>query len=234
MFRAETRVSDVPSLAQNGSLTEKNFLVMLDIVLVDTVRIASAVDTRLDVGDYMISCQDALHTGIRARDGRCVISSVVNRMAPYDWTFFQAALEKVSLWLHFNYGRWITDMDDTKGATKSSIPFRTGFFSRQISTYCLINTWVSVNLDDNDKITVFGVDLLGIDGRILYPFCRDPTNPHHSRNMRRAGEPVFEHDFPQGTDMMGEIREGPYAQERLEMEFAWRLSEELPIGVFYY
>jgi hypothetical protein len=41
--------------------------------------------------------------------------------------------------------------------------------------------------------------------------------------MRGAGEPIFEHEFPPGTDMMGEIREGPYAQERLEMEVASRL-----------
>ena len=42
--------------------------------------------------------------------------------------------------------------------------------------------------------------------------------------MRGAGEPIFEQDFPPGTDMMTEILEGPYAQERLEMIFAWRLQ----------
>ena len=84
---------------------------------------------------------------------------------------------------------------------------------------------------------VFDDDILGLDGRILDAVCRDSANPHcvsdqllrwHFRqsvlaNMRGAGEPIFEHDFPPGTDMMGEIREGPYAQERLEMEFASRL-----------
>ena len=67
--------------------------------------------------------------------------------------------------------------------------------------------------------------------------CRDPTDPHcvseqllrwHFRqsvlaNMRGEGEPIFEHDFPPGTDMMGEIREGPYAKERFEMEVAAEL-----------
>lgn len=84
---------------------------------------------------------------------------------------------------------------------------------------------------------VFHDDMDGLDGRILDPVCRDPANPHcvpdqllrwHFRqsvlaNMKGAGEPIFEHDFPPGTDMMGEIRAEPYAQERLEMEFAWRL-----------
>jgi hypothetical protein len=39
-------------------------------------------------------------------------------------------------------------------------------------------------------------------------------------NVRAAGEPTFEHDFPPGTDM---VREGPYGQERFEMELAARL-----------
>jgi hypothetical protein len=69
---------------------------------------------------------------------------------------------------------------------------------------------------DKYKITVFGVDDYGWDGRILDPVCRDPADPHrvsdqllrlHFRqsvlaNMRGAGEPVFEHDFPPGTDML--------------------------------
>jgi hypothetical protein len=85
---------------------------------------------------------------------------------------------------------------------------------------------------DKYKITVFGVDDYGWDGRILDPVCRDPAGPHHVSNqllrwhfrqsvlanMRGAGEPVFEHDFPPGTDMMKEIREGPLAQERFELE----------------
>jgi hypothetical protein len=91
---------------------------------------------------------------------------------------------------------------------------------------------------DNYKIIVFEHDDDdGLDGRTLDPICRDPANPDrvsdellrwHFRqsvlaNMRGAGEPIFENDFPPGTDMMGEIREGPYAQERLEMELASRL-----------
>ena len=28
-------------------------------------------------------------------------------------------------------------------------------------------------------------------------------------NMRGVGEPVFEHDFPPGSDMVGSILEGP-------------------------
>ena len=40
--------------------------------------------------------------------------------------------------------------------------------------------------------------------------------------MRGAGEPVFELDFT-GGDMMGEIRNGPKAAERMEFELLSRL-----------
>ena len=74
--------------------------------------------------------EDAFRNGIRDRDGRCVISGVVNLNAPYRWTGFEAAhifpLEKESLWLQFNYGHWITDMDGTVGVSKIN-SFQNGF-----------------------------------------------------------------------------------------------------------
>ncbi|CUS12263.1 unnamed protein product, partial [Tuber aestivum] len=96
---------------------------------------------------------------------------------------------------------------------------------------------VSVNPDDNYKIVVFDPDIRVLDGRILDPMCRNPADPHrvsdqllrwHFRqsvlaNMRGEGEPIFEHDFPPGTDMVGEILSGPYGQERFELEIAARL-----------
>ncbi|KAI5799405.1 hypothetical protein FPQ18DRAFT_365613 [Pyronema domesticum] len=202
-------------LVQNGSITERNFLTMLDIVFVttapirvsakDTGKVVSMVGTRLDVRDYLVSCEDeiqvsdepwvhritshsvsgredAFRDGIRARDNKCVISGRVHRN-PHIWTSFEAAhvfpLEKESLWIQFNYGQ------------------------------------------------------------PLDPVCRDPTSPRcvsdqllrwHFRqsvlaNMRGAGEPAFEHDFLPGMDMMKEIREKPLAQERLELELSYRLRQ---------
>lgn len=43
-------------------------------------------------------------------------------------------------------------------------------------------------------------------------------------NMREAGEPSFEHDFPSGSDMLKEICEGLTPVERLEMELSFRLQ----------
>ena len=48
-------------------------------------------------------------------------------------------------------------------------------------------------------------------------------------NMRGAGEPVFEHDFPPGSDMMGYILSGPMAAERMEFELFGRLAAQVEI-----
>lgn len=49
-------------------------------------------------------------------------------------------------------------------------------------------------------------------------------------NVRGAGEPVLEHDFPPGSDVMGELASGPKAAERMEFELFDRLARhaELP------
>ena len=43
-------------------------------------------------------------------------------------------------------------------------------------------------------------------------------------NVRGAGEPHFELDFPPGSDMMGEILAAPKAAERMEFELFTRLG----------
>ena len=68
--------------------------------------------------------------------------------------------------------------------------------------------------------------------------CLNPNNPDrvaddllrwHFRqsvlaNMKEAGEPIFEHDFPPGTDMVKEILQGPVPAERMELELFSRLQ----------
>lgn len=44
--------------------------------------------------------------------------------------------------------------------------------------------------------------------------------------MRGAGEPNFEHDFPPGSDMTGEILKGPKAAERMEFELFNRMATQ--------
>lgn len=97
---------------------------------------------------------------------------------------------------------------------------------------------------DGYKIIYFCPDPFGLDGRILDPVCRNPQDPNrvsdallrwHFRqavlaNMRGAGEPIFEHDFPPGTDMLAELRSEPepYGKQRFEMEMSSRLRNGAP------
>jgi hypothetical protein len=47
--------------------------------------------------------------------------------------------------------------------------------------------------------------------------------------MKGAGEPVFEHDFPLGSDMIGSILKGPKAAERMEFELFNRLAVQFDL-----
>ena len=49
-------------------------------------------------------------------------------------------------------------------------------------------------------------------------------------NMRGAGEPTFDFDFPPGSDIMGEIIEGPKAAERMEFELFGRFASHMEVG----
>ena len=49
-------------------------------------------------------------------------------------------------------------------------------------------------------------------------------------NMKGAGEPDFEHNFPPGSDMIGDILSGPMAGERMQFELFTRLAGFEEIG----
>ena len=44
--------------------------------------------------------------------------------------------------------------------------------------------------------------------------------------MEGAGEHIFEHDFPLGSDIFGSIPEGPKAAERIEFQLFNRFATE--------
>jgi len=88
----------------------------------------------------------------------------------------------------------------------------------------------------NYKIVRFDRDMDDISNQYLdQHLLRHPERPpdqlfrwHYRQavlaNMRGAGEPVFENDFPSGSDMAGEVRNGPKAAERMEFELFSRLA----------
>ena len=74
-------------LVQNASLTEKNFLMMLGIVLLPTAPIrvyaritgsvVSEVDALLNVGDYMVSCEGELSANVSVLEGGANLSGEI-------------------------------------------------------------------------------------------------------------------------------------------------------------
>jgi hypothetical protein len=80
----------------------------------------------------------------------------------------------------------------------------------------------------------YGVAGTHLDGRLL----DDPQRPvnrllrWHFRqaipvNMKGTGEPIFEHDFPPSSDIVGDILRGPKAAERMEYELFSRLAAQV-------
>jgi hypothetical protein len=84
----------------------------------------------------------------------------------------------------------------------------------------------------------FDLDGKGLAGKHLdQKLLDDPQRPvdqllrWHFRqavlaNMRGAGEPLFEHDFPPGSDMIGDIISSSNAAERMEFELFSRLGAQ--------
>lgn len=94
--------------------------------------------------------EEGFREGIRARDGRCVVSGVVNRRAYRgNWAMFEPAhifpLEKENLWVEWGFGRRITDMDEglptwtTQMESRRSIRFKMGLCFVGISMEISIN-----------------------------------------------------------------------------------------------
>lgn len=89
---------------------------------------------------------------------------------------------------------------------------------------------------DNYKVVFFDEDGSNLAGRHLdQEFLKDPARPviqllrWHFRqavlaNMRGVGEPIFEHDFPPGSDILGDIRGGPLGPQRMESELFGRMA----------
>jgi hypothetical protein len=70
--------------------------------------------------------EDAFRNGVRARDGKCVISGEINDVAPWDvWVGLEAAhvfpLQQESLWIQHNYTLWITNMESGGSSTINSV-----------------------------------------------------------------------------------------------------------------
>ncbi|KAK9242405.1 HNH endonuclease-domain-containing protein [Lipomyces tetrasporus] len=183
---------------------------------------------------------------VRSRDRKCVITGLINPAAyRNDWTSFEAAhifpLAHEELFMRLNYPQYVTNRSEESDTGINSC--QNGLLMRSHIHKQFDSFSFAVDPDDEYKITCFREDLDGIDGRFLDPVCRDPADERkvideflrwHFRqavlaNMKGNGEPIFESDFPDGSDMVGEILSGPRAAERMEAELFSRLNRISPI-----
>ncbi|KAK9241663.1 HNH endonuclease-domain-containing protein [Lipomyces tetrasporus] len=261
----------------NPSVTEKNFLSMLGILIVASgpyrVTLRSTgidlmpTDDALKPGHYDIRpysrkdtisitdepCitrilsrtitgrDDIFRARVRERDGKCVITGIVNKGTRRDhWRGFEAAhifpVSSEEYFVQNGFSRWITNRIGPRDTGINSC--QNGLLMQSTIHQQFDGFDFSINPDDGYKITCFDTDTFGIDGRTLDPNCRDHNNEKGVRdellrwhfrqtvlaNMRGAGEPSFEMDFPPGSDMMGEILSGQEAAKRMEAELFSRLS----------
>ncbi|KAJ5944490.1 hypothetical protein N7516_004658 [Penicillium verrucosum] len=185
--------------------------------------------------------EDSFRDSVRARDGKCVFTGVVNQFASSDeWTGFEAAhifpMGQQELWSLGGFSRFITRPGRHPVNSVQNGLLLAAHMHQLFDSFLL-----SVNPDDGYKIIDFSGNNWNVDGRILDIVCRDPNNLDHVAdellrwhfqqcvlaNMKGAGEPIFEHDFPSGTDMMNEIIRGPLPAQRMELELFSRLQQIL-------
>ncbi|KAH8647056.1 HNH endonuclease-domain-containing protein [Tricladium varicosporioides] len=183
----------------------------------------------------------AFTDAVRSRDQRCVITGE-EYLGNDDWVGFEAAhifpLAYEQHWTDHNYGCWISSIPD-RGGTINSV--QNGLLLESAIHQRFDIYMFSINPDDNYKIICFSRDRKGIAGKYLdRRLLDDPQRPAdqllrwHFRqavlvNMKGAGEPVFEHDFPPGSDIVGSILEGPKAAKRMEFELFSRLATQFDL-----
>ncbi|KAH8659263.1 hypothetical protein BGZ60DRAFT_382280 [Tricladium varicosporioides] len=186
----------------------------------------------------------AFTNAVRLRDRRCIITGKeAIRSYHGNWTGFEAThifpLAFEGLWKDLDYGRWISSPlngGTIEGGKINSV--QNGLLLDSAIHQDFDMYWFSINPDDNYKIVCFDLDMYNIAGKRLdQRLLDDPQRPvdqllrwHFQQavlvNMRGAGEPIFEHDFPPGSDIMGSIQEGPKAPQRMEFELFSRLATQ--------
>ncbi|KAK9327574.1 HNH endonuclease-domain-containing protein [Lipomyces starkeyi] len=178
---------------------------------------------------------------VRERDGKCVITGNVNLAAHRNyWSGFEAAhifpLSEEKFFKRLNFPQLITIKS---GETDTGINSCQNGLLMQSNIHQQFDSFgFGIDPDDGYKITCFMEDTFGLDGRTLDTVARNPEDERSVRdellrwhfrqavlaNMKGNGEPVFEFDFPDGTDMVGEILSGPRAGEKMEAELFSRLG----------
>ncbi|PUU75709.1 hypothetical protein B9Z19DRAFT_1152524 [Tuber borchii] len=228
--RAQERISGHVVTENNMSLVAGDY----DIYCDDPIQVTNEPWVqRLSFRRNTPDRETIFQREVRTRDKKCVITGIANSDIQIQLGIWA---ERESLWIQYGYDQLITDMGNATGSSKID-SVQNGFLLNPTAQQLFDQYLISINPDDGYKVVVFGNDIFGYDGRTLDPVCRNPADPHslsdqvlrwHFRqsvlaNIRGVGEPIFEHDFPPGTDMVDEILAGPFGKERFEFAIATRL-----------
>ncbi|KAK9487723.1 hypothetical protein V1527DRAFT_517596 [Lipomyces starkeyi] len=217
-----------PYSSRDNISSYKSFYIAATDVYIDTITITDQLCITRILSKTETGREESFQTQVRERDGKCVITGTVNVNAPINvWRGCEAA----HIFPLFSEGYWVQN-----GISRAINSCRYGLLMQSGIHQNFDGFDFSVNPDDGYKIICFDKDPFGIGRRILDPICRngedgarDDLLRWHFRqavlaNMRGAGEPSFEMDFPPGSDMMGEILSGPEAGKRMEAELFSRLN----------
>ncbi|OBT38693.1 hypothetical protein VE00_10845 [Pseudogymnoascus sp. WSF 3629] len=177
---------------------------------------------------------------VRQRDRRCVITKQEALGAYRDnWHGFEAShifpIAYEGYWESNNFSRWVSSIPERGGSINS---VQNGILLRS-DIHQLFDCYdLAINPDDHYKVVFFSEDSYNLAGTHLdRRLLDDPQRPvdqllrWHFRqavlvNMKGAGEPRFEHDFPPGSDQIGDILSGPKAAERMQFELFTRFAAE--------
>ncbi|CUS08066.1 unnamed protein product, partial [Tuber aestivum] len=95
------------------------------LILSASVLVSNELWIRREVSHNVTGRDRTFCHRIRNRDRKCVISRMANPelgIKALDWSGYEAAhifpLEHESHWVEYNYGRWITDMNDSTRSSK--------------------------------------------------------------------------------------------------------------------
>ncbi|KAG0132669.1 hypothetical protein HOY82DRAFT_643507 [Tuber indicum] len=193
-----------------------------------SIQVSDEACIHRSISHDMSDSNEEFHNQVRDRDRKCVISGISNPEIHIQAHIFP--IEQEGPWAQHNGRQFGIDMDDTCGSAKIS-SCRNGILLDAAIHERFNQYLISVNPDDNYKIVVFDIDTRGLDGRIVDPVSRDPADPRHVSdklhrwqfrqsvlvNMRGAWEPIFEHNFPFETDVVGETLAGSLGREEVRV-----------------
>ncbi|KAJ8100800.1 HNH endonuclease-domain-containing protein [Lipomyces tetrasporus] len=178
---------------------------------------------------------EAFRQRVRERDRKCVITGVANPdrlVALNDWSSYHAAhifpLSGEDWFIRNSFSRWSTNRAGERDTGINSC--QNGLLMLSHIHEKFDNFSISINPDDNYRIITFRDDVFNVGGRLLDPVCRDPSDENSVRDellrwhFRQAVLANIRRDFPPGSDMVGEIRNGPDAVKRMEAELFSRLG----------